>query len=48
MLLNRKMLSQLAIENPGVFDRLVEMAKGQGGGATQDAEPAREPDTAPV
>ena len=28
VLLNRKMLSQLAIEDPGVFDRLVNLARG--------------------
>jgi large subunit ribosomal protein L20 len=28
LLLNRKMLSQLAIEDPRLFDRLVELAKG--------------------
>jgi large subunit ribosomal protein L20 len=29
ILLNRKMLSQLAIDHPLVFDRLVEMARAQ-------------------
>ncbi len=35
VLLNRKMLSQLAIEDPGVFDRLVELA-----GASVNCEPS--------
>jgi large subunit ribosomal protein L20 len=48
VLLNRKMLSQIAIENPATFDRLVEMAdasstahggNGSPGGASATTEP---------
>jgi large subunit ribosomal protein L20 len=42
VLLNRKMLSQLAIEHPQVFDRLVEMARAQ-----VATDPAAEPADAP-
>ena len=48
-LLNRKMLSQLAIDDPAVFDRLVEMAR-----TANDGKPAakprrrREPNPAPT
>ncbi len=42
VLLNRKMLSQLAIEDPGVFDRLVELA-----GASSNGEPSLRTSAAP-
>ena len=42
VLLNRKMLSQLAIEDPGVFDRLVELA-----GASSNCEPSLRTSAAP-
>ncbi len=46
VLLNRKMLSQLAIEEPKVFDRLVEMATAVRTAAK--AAPEQEPDHASV
>ena len=46
VLLNRKMLSQLAIEEPKVFDRLVEMATAVKTAAK--AAPEHEPDHASV
>ncbi len=46
VLLNRKMLSQLAIEEPKVFDRLVEMAMADKTAAS--AAPEQEPDHASV
>ena len=49
VLLNRKMLSQIAIEQPQIFDRLVEMAGGKAETkAETKTEPAREADTAAV
>jgi len=47
VLLNRKMLSQLAIEQPRIFDRLAEMASDGADGAAEP-QPAREVDTANV
>ncbi len=47
VLLNRKMLSQLAIEHPAVFDRLVEMARDKAE-TSATAEAAREPNHAAV
>ena len=49
ILLNRKMLSQIAIERPQVFDRLVEMAGGETKiKAEAEAKPARAADPATV
>jgi large subunit ribosomal protein L20 len=42
VLLNRKMLSQLAIDHPQVFDQLVEMAKAQTAN-NHSADPADSP-----
>lgn len=38
VLLNRKMLSQLAIQEPKVFDRLVEMAGGAADGSADSSD----------
>jgi large subunit ribosomal protein L20 len=45
VLLNRKMISQIAIEDPATFDRLVEMAEASASAPGGD-EPARPPATA--
>ena len=37
ILLNRKMLSQIAIEDPGAFDQIVALARSAGGNAPQTA-----------
>ncbi len=47
ILLNRKMLSQLAIEEPTVFDTLVQLARGEADAATA-AVTEPEPNHAPV
>ena len=47
ILLNRKMLSQLAIEEPTVFDRLVQLARGEKN-ATAVAATELKPNHAPV
>ena len=47
ILLNRKMLSQLAIEEPTVFDRLVQLARGEKN-ATAVAATEPKPNHAPV
>ncbi len=47
ILLNRKMLSQLAIEEPTVFDRLVQLARGEVD-ATAATATEPKPDHAPV
>ncbi len=41
VLLNRKMLSQLAIEAPSTFDRIVELANASTNGVQASAPPAR-------
>lgn len=41
--LNRKMLSQLAIEQPQVFDRLVEIAGGESAPAPKKKKTKRAP-----
>ena len=43
VLVNRKMLSQIAIEDPRTFDELVEMAAGRKKKQAQPAAAAREP-----
>jgi large subunit ribosomal protein L20 len=49
ILLNRKMLSQLAIDQPKVFDRLVEMARANAAGNhAAEAAPAPKPNHASV
>ncbi len=47
ILLNRKMLSQLAIEEPSVFDTLVQLARGEKD-ATAAVASEPEPNHAPV
>ena len=47
VLLDRRMLSQLAIEEPKVFDRLVELATDRATAAPEEPSEAPEPNHAP-